>query len=292
MLPTPSTDHVSFNHTYEPAEDSFLLMDALSTDTESAFLRERFSPCSGLSGTHEQESNHDTSTEIGSNYACPIVCEVGVGSGVVLAFVSAHAHVLFGRPDILTLGTDVNGMACRESQDTVLRALKEAECVSCAPSLRGPNLSVCAPVSRFQAILQGDLAGPLRAGLIDVLIFNPPYVPTPEVPVLRPGRLQQDTTAMDDGEAVFQRDSYLLSLAYAGGKNGMETTDRLMEELPDILSYPLGVAYILLCAQNGPEAVKQRIKNWSGGWDAKTVARTGRHAGWEKLQIIRIWRVR
>jgi release factor glutamine methyltransferase len=261
-------------------------MDALSTDTESAFLRERFSPCNSPGGTHEHGSTHDTAEEVGGNCACPIVCEVGVGSGVVLAFVSAHAHVLFGRPDVLTLGTDVNGMACRESQDTVLKALNEAECASCA------NISDCAPVARFQAILQGDLARPLRAGLIDVLIFNPPYVPTSEVPALRPCRLQSDTAAVDDREAVFQRDSYLLSLAYAGGKNGMETTDRLLEELPDILSYPLGVAYILLCAQNEPEAVKQRIKNWGGGWDAETVARTGRHAGWEKLQIIRIWRVR
>lgn len=81
----------------------------------------------------------------------------------------------------------------------------------------------------------------------------------------------------------------------------METTDRLIASLPSTLS-PRGVAYILLCAQNKPEVVKERIRAWSPSspssseaergqkWKAETVGFSGKQAGWEKLQIVRIWR--
>jgi release factor glutamine methyltransferase len=52
------------------------------------------------------------------------------------------------------------------------------------------------------------------------------------------------------------------------------------------------VAYLLLCAQNKPEEVKDRIRGLEGGgrWRAETVGMSGKQAGWEKLQIVRIWR--
>ena len=118
---------------------------------------------------------------------------------------------------------------------------------------------------------------------MDVLIFNPPYVPTEALPA------PLDEAAMGS-QAVFERDSKLLELSYAGGADGMETTDRLLEQLPCVLS-ARGVAYVLLCAQNKPEIVKSRIRAWpGGGWCAETVGSSGKKAGWEKLVIVRIWR--
>lgn len=71
----------------------------------------------------------------------------------------------------------------------------------------------------------------------------------------------------------------------------METTDRLIEALPVVLS-ERGLAYILLCAQNKPEEVKERIRvmGGEGKWKAETVGTSGKQAGWEKLQIVRVWR--
>jgi release factor glutamine methyltransferase len=69
----------------------------------------------------------------------------------------------------------------------------------------------------------------------------------------------------------------------------METTERLLESLPGTLS-ERGVAYVLLCAGNRPEEVKERIRAWEGGWKAETVGTSGRQAGWERLCILRIWR--
>ena len=71
----------------------------------------------------------------------------------------------------------------------------------------------------------------------------------------------------------------------------METTNRLLTQIPDVLS-ERGIAYVLLCAQNKPEDVKARIRAWEGEWRVETVGESGKKGGWEKLQIVRIWRDR
>jgi release factor glutamine methyltransferase len=81
---------------------------------------------------------------------------------------------------------------------------------------------------QFNSIVQGDLLLGIRvSGGIDVLVFNPPYVPTAE----------SDSWA---GELKF---------AWAGGGMGLQTTWRILDSLPVIpplfpgLSAPLkGVA--------------------------------------------------
>lgn len=251
MLPTPDTSHVPYSQVYEPAEDSFLLLDTISSASETAFLHHRFAAPSD---------------------PAPLVVEVGSGSGVVIGFVNAHALSIFGRP-ILTAGVDVNGFACVATEATVQKAAAEQR-----PGTHG----------QFLGALRGDLLSSLVAGQVDVLIFNPPYVPTEELPP------QDERLAGENGDelgtsARFERDSYLLSLSYAGGKDGMEITDRLIAALPEALS-ARGCAYILLCAGNQPEEVKARILELGPGWRVLTVGESGKQAGWEKLQIIRIWR--
>lgn len=252
MLPTPSTSHVCFDRVYEPAEDSYLLLDTLSSSSESAFLSERFS----------------------SSVAPPLVLEVGVGSGVVLAFVAANARSIFGRCDILTLGTDINSFACQAASQTVTTAIKEKEQL--------PDRSL------FLDVVNGDLASSIRPHSIDVFIFNPPYVPA-ELPDFT---RHADYNAVPEGKAKtsFEQDSYLLELSYAGGEDGMVVTNRMLEQIPDILSERRGVGYVLLCAQNKPEVVKQEIRDWGSGWQAETVGKSGKKAGWEKLHIVRIWK--
>lgn len=122
-----------------------------------------------------------------------------------------------------------------------------------------------------------------------MLIFNPPYVPTSEMPV-RPEAFKHEVPAAGGKDPSYDDDSYLLSLSYAGGDDGMETTDRLVGAIPTILSRR-GCAYILLCAQNKPDRLKDRVRSEFGdGWRAETVGSSGKTAGWEKLQIIRIWK--
>ncbi|GAA5883681.1 hypothetical protein JCM3774_002951 [Rhodotorula dairenensis] len=84
MLPTPLTPHLShpeFESVYEPAEDTFILLDALEQD--AAHL---------LRGS--------------------ILClEVGSGSGCVSAFLAA----ICGTNNALYLTTDLNPVACRST---------------------------------------------------------------------------------------------------------------------------------------------------------------------------------
>ncbi|KAI9757413.1 MAG: S-adenosylmethionine-dependent methyltransferase [Lichina confinis] len=299
MLPTPSTDHVSFERVYEPAEDSFLFLDALSSESEIAFLKDRFGPGRGRPKElrRDDDDDGDEAQSSGASLALspsPVVLEVGVGSGVVLAFVTAHADVLFGRPDIVSVGSDVNRFACAAARQTVLTAVDEerrARTREDAPAATSMRRQTCRQYpTLFQGIMQADLAAPLRTGSVDVLLFNPPYVPTSELPPLPHSNTSSHLGDNDTAEELFQRDSHLLSLSYAGGSDGMVVTSRLLDQLPDLLSRPLGVAYILLCAQNKPDRVKQRVRGWGGDWMVDTVRTSGTRAGWERLQIIKIWR--
>ncbi|KAL4895118.1 methyltransferase domain-containing protein [Aspergillus ambiguus] len=255
MLPTPCTSHVSFDTIYEPSEDSYLFLDTLSSAPESAWLAARF--------------NSTTAS------AAPLIVEVGSGSGVVLGFVAANSHDIFRRRDVLTLSTDVNRNACLATRETARKAIHDRQ----QP-----------PQTTHLASLMADLAAPLRPGSVDVLLFNPPYVPTEDLPRL-PSATEQDRIPDEASRsAKFERDSYFLSLTYAGGRDGMETTDRLLEEIPRVLDAARGVAYVLLCAQNKPAEVRERIRAWGDGWNAVFVGNSGVQAGWEKLVIVRIWR--
>ncbi|KAK3366924.1 hypothetical protein B0T24DRAFT_651343 [Lasiosphaeria ovina] len=273
MLPTPDTSHVPYARVYEPAEDSFLLLDTLSSASETAFLSSRFGPSTS------------TSTSASTKTApAPLVLEVGPGSGVVVAFLAAHARAIFGRADVLAAAVDVNRFACAATAATAAKAVSS---VSSSSDLKSESGAGC-----FLDAVQGDLTAPLRAGVVDVLVFNPPYVPTEALPQPPP-----ETSPDAEGETTFEEDSHLLALSYAGGRDGMETTERLLAALPLTLSAARGCAYVLLCAGNRPDDVKARVRAWDTDtdsaerpWRAETVGLSGKQAGWEKLQIVRIWR--
>lgn len=250
MLPTPSTSHVNYGHIYEPAEDSYLLLDTLSSASEAVFLKGRFPPDS----------------------PSPLILEIGTGSGVVLAFATAHANHILGRTDTASIGVDVNLFACSAAAQTVQSAVQENE-----------------GAGHFLNSICGDLTTCLRSKSADILIFNPPYVPTEELPAQ--WNDQSDYKSLSS-TARFDRDSHLLSLSYAGGTDGMETTDRLLDQIPEVLSLR-GVAYILLCKQNQPEDVANRVRSGARSryWQAEIISSSGRAAGWEKLCILRIWRL-
>ena len=328
MLPTPSTSHVPYSTVYEPAEDSFLVLDVLSSSSESRFLASRF-----------------------ARGAAPLVVEVGSGSGVVSAFVARHARHIFGRGDVAVLSTDLNPVACRATGETVAIALRRGGGGGSGGGEGGKGKGGGGggggggghiSTATYLASLQADLASPLRSRCVDVLVFNPPYVPTssvppppppphcaplsllsvrPSTPPLAPHQQQQQQQKQDlpvDGEE--DANARLLDLSYAGGVAGMEVTDRMLRSLPAVLS-DRGCAYVLLCRRNEPAEVLRRVRGWGrrlGGedaeeeaaeeqregegnqlrpatarthWRADIVGSSGNRAGWEKLVVIRIWLV-
>lgn len=173
-----------------------------------------------------------------------IVCELGPGSGIVTTFMMQN-EIPTNANESIYLASDVNPWALETTCETVKRNNCE---------------------KTFLEVLQSDLATNIRRNEIDLLVFNPPYVPAENVPDLP-----------EEGE---NPDKWL-DLALLGGPEGMDITCKVLNTLDMILS-PNGVAYILFCARNRPEDM---VRAMSDSWDIKLVEQ--RKAGWEILSVYR-----
>jgi len=124
-----------------------------------------------------------------------LIClEVGSGSGCVTSFLGK----ILG-PSVLYLCTDINPHACR------------------CTCLTGRQNQVDIHV------INGSLATPFQSRLakkIDIIVFNPPYVPT------------------SGGEASDSQISGDIGGAWAGGADGMEVTNILLRRIEVFLKFP------------------------------------------------------
>ncbi|KAG7664953.1 MTQ2 [[Candida] subhashii] len=177
----------------------------------------------------------------------PLVTEIGTGSGIVTTFVMKNII-----PNSIFLTTDINPHACQTVLETVKANIDQ-------------ELSVVDST-------QMDLTTAIKSQAIDLLIFNPPYVPASELPEIPEN--SEDPTWLD--------------LALLGGLDGMVTTWRVLNDLDNILAQPDGIAYILFCARNKPDHVANVMR--SRGWQVDTVI--NRKAGWEVLSILRFMKIR
>lgn len=141
------------------------------------------------------------------------VLEIGCGTGVSTIFMGQLLNEI--KSDASLYVTDINKDAIRVAIDTAEK--------------NGINMDL------FKA-MKCDLATPLLEELknkVDVLIFNPPYVPTPE-----------DEVGSEGIEA-----------SWAGGANGRVVFDRAIPQIASLLSYPNGVGYIITVDDNKPEQI-------------------------------------
>jgi len=216
MIPTPNLSHLTrtdFTTVYEPAEDTFLLMDALEADQQ------------------ELQSLK------------PRVClEIGSGSGCVSSFLG---NVL--KPSsTLFLTTDINPIAS-----------------SCTLRTGRQNKIPLDPII-------ANLADPLTSRLkhsIDLLIFNPPYVPT------------------DESELMESKDRNILA-TWAGGRDGVQVTDILLNQLDYFLS-PSGRFYLVALKQNDVPEIQRRL---SEVLRLRSEVVLQRRAGREHLFVLKVRR--
>ncbi|EIN13669.1 hypothetical protein PUNSTDRAFT_117379 [Punctularia strigosozonata HHB-11173 SS5] len=215
MIPTPDLSHLTskdFDEVYEPAEDTFLLLDALEEDVSNL-----------------KQLN-------------PRIClEIGSGSGCVSSFLST----LLGPSSAVFLCTDINPHAAR-----------------CTVATGRQNKT---PLDSVNTWLHLPLCKRL-AGAVDVLLFNPPYVPTAE---------------HEASDAQRARD---ISGAWAGGTDGMQVTDLLLPLVKGLLSRN-GIFYLVALKQNNIPRIQTQI---SGMYGLQSEIVIQRRAGREHLHILKI----
>ncbi|KAJ4473882.1 putative methylase [Lentinula aciculospora] len=213
MIPTPDLSHLSaqdYEHVYEPAEDTFLLLDALEADAEEL-----------------------------KTMSASVFLEVGSGSGCVSAF----AGRILG-PSTLYLATDINDLACNCTRRT-----------GCQNKV---SLNV------IQTSLTASLHPRLRNS-VDVICFNPPYVPT----------ISTETAEAQDLRGI--------EGSWAGGLDGMQVTNIFLNVVNELLS-PNGRLYLVAVKENNIPEIQNRMETL---YRLKGKILLTRRAGREHLSIVR-----
>lgn len=169
MSSSSSTEHpFHAQSVYEPAEDSWLLVDTLSSDEECGYLSQHL-----LRGLGR-----------------PLVCmEIGSGSGYVLAYLHNLLKWLGSDRVDNSDKCDGNGSGRRRTHMFIASDINRHAVQATAMTLE-KNRVKCWDVlcmNLADGFLQrarssdgcggGDSHSALK---VDILIFNPPYVPTPQ----------------------------------------------------------------------------------------------------------------
>mmetsp|Transcript_7158 Transcript_7158/g.20996 ORF Transcript_7158/g.20996 Transcript_7158/m.20996 type:complete len:227 (-) Transcript_7158:3398-4078(-) len=149
----------------------------------------------------------------------PHLCvEVGSGSGYVITSLARILQAA-GATSSRLIATDISPAALTATKET-LEAHK-----------------IWLPYEVVQADLLGGLLSKLRQQ-VDLLLFNPPYVPTPDDEISKGG----------------------IAAAWAGGARGRVVIDRLLDQLDDILS-PAGQLFMVTVEENNPTELIDSLRD-------------------------------
>ncbi|KAL4578106.1 hypothetical protein LXL04_014222 [Taraxacum kok-saghyz] len=171
----------------------------------------------------------------------PTICmEVGSGSGYVITSLALILKSESNSPHFFA--TDVNPHATLVTRDTLEAHEVHAELLT----------------TNITSGLEKRLAG-----MVDVMVVNPPYVPTPEEEVGNGG----------------------LSAAWAGGENGRAVIDKILPVADNLLSEK-GWLYMLFLAANDPLQICLEMRD--RGYGSKIVVQ--RSTEEETLHVIKFWR--
>ncbi|KAL2611592.1 hypothetical protein R1flu_023284 [Riccia fluitans] len=170
----------------------------------------------------------------------PSVClEVGCGSGYVI---TSLALLMGGGNGAQYIATDISSIAAQVTRSTLSAHGVEADVI----------------VTNLVTGLEKRLAGS-----VDVLVFNPPYVPTPEEEVGAAG----------------------ITAAWAGGDRGRTVIDRMLAIVNSLLSSK-GWFYLLTLTANNPGEICSIMKK--KGFASRIVIQ--RSTEEESLHVLKFWR--
>lgn len=153
------------------------------------------------------------------------VLDVGTGTGYVAREVGAETGAT-------VVGSDVNPTACARARETGVD------------------------------VVRADLTAPFRAGSFDVVVFNPPYLPTD------PDNEWEDW----------------LETALSGGSTGREVIERFLDDVGRVLR-PGGEVYLLVSTYTGVDEVVA----FAGDREFSVAARSDVSFPGETLTVLRLW---
>ncbi|KAL3698423.1 hypothetical protein R1sor_012499 [Riccia sorocarpa] len=170
----------------------------------------------------------------------PSLClEVGCGSGYVI---TSLALLMGEGSGAQYIATDISSVAAEVTRTTLRSHGVEADVV----------------VTNLVTGLEKRLAGS-----VDLLVFNPPYVPTPEEEVGVEG----------------------ITAAWAGGDRGRTVIDRMLAIVDSLMSSK-GLFYLLTLTANNPGEICQIMKK--KGFASRIVVQ--RSTEEESLHVLKFWR--
>jgi release factor glutamine methyltransferase len=141
--------------------------------------------------------------------------EIGCGSGVPCVYLGKLMKEQ--EADIALFVTDINPNALRVARQTAKEnGIQFLEAIRCD---------------------LGSALLPRGHGCMDVIIFNPPYVPTPDEEVCGIG----------------------IEASWAGGLDGRFVVDRSIPQISKLLARPHGVCYLITVDDNKPEEMAERF---------------------------------
>jgi release factor glutamine methyltransferase len=184
------------------------------------------------------------------------VVEFGCGSGVALT----HAAMLLaasGRPHHFT-AVDINPRALEATRLTFSASLSDTQRKVCTLDLiRADLMTAFSPRAKF-----------------DLLIFNPPYVPT---------------TVEELNEAVVTaaRNTSWICAAWAGGPRGRLVVDRVLPVLHWLLRQQTGIALVIALKENDIPDMIRFVEAESNGVLSGTIA-VSRWTG-ENLNVVKFF---
>ncbi|CAB9508568.1 N-6 adenine-specific DNA methyltransferase 1 [Seminavis robusta] len=191
---------------------------------------------------------HEITTGTFSNSSSPLIAEIGCGTGVASVFLASQLfqqnqkhNKTDGMPMVIV--TDINPKALQVAKATAA----------------GNNAMI--PFEAVQCDLVSALL-PRLAQSVDALIFNPPYVPTPDDEVGSTG----------------------IEASWAGGEKGRRVVDRAIPKMAQILARPRGVAYMITVDDNEPEVLATLFREL--GLQMKPLVRRRAHNEFLTLQKI------
>ncbi|XAR52858.1 Site-specific DNA-methyltransferase (adenine-specific) [Bertholletia excelsa] len=172
---------------------------------------------------------------------CPTLCmEVGCGSGYVI---TSLALMLGQEADgAYYIATDINPHAVRVTHETLEAHGIHADLIS----------------TNIASGLEKRLAG-----LVDVMVVNPPYVPTPE-----------DEVGLDG-----------IAAAWAGGENGRSVIDKMLPVCDKLLS-KRGWLYMVTLTANNPSEICRQMRD--RGYASRIILQ--RSTEEENLLVMKFWR--